>query len=133
MEKWEENGDRDWNNTVKHFVKGYGVVDRTAERAAQCAGFESAAAFKESDRPRLSLENAPPSAAPGPSTEEYDAMTAYVKALDQDNHDMRSVGGRSSETTSLSEIPETAASAITTNSTTAMMEEIRQDQKETSA
>ena len=129
MEKWEESGNRKWTNTVKHFVKEYGVVTRAAERAAQQAGNKSATAFRENDRPPL--ENAPLAAAPGPSTEDYDAITTYVKALEQDNHELGSVGGRSSETTSLSEIPETAASAIATNSTTAMMEEMIQEQKET--
>ena len=75
------------------------------KKAAQRAGFELAAAFRENDRPRISLENAEPLAAPKPSTEDYDAMTAYTKALDQDNHKLRSVGGRSSKTTSLREIP----------------------------
>ena len=42
-------------------------------------------------------------------------MTAYVKALEQDNQELRSVGGRSSKTTSLSEIHEVAASAVATN------------------
>ena len=58
-------------------------------------------------------------------------MTAYVKALEQDNHELRSVGGGSSGTKSLSEIPETGASTITTNATTAMMEEMRRERKET--
>ena len=43
------------------------------------------------------------------------------------------MGGRSSKTTRLSEIPETAASAIATNATTEMMDEMRQEQKETAA
>ena len=51
MEKWEESGDRNWTNTVKHFIKEYGVVTRAAERAAQRAGYKSAAAFRENDRP----------------------------------------------------------------------------------
>ena len=101
-------------------MKEYGVVTRAAERAAQRAGYESAAAFREDDRPPL--ENAPRTAAPGPSTEDYDAMTAYVKALEQDNQELRSVGGRSSETTSLNETHEIAASAITTNTATEIME-----------
>ena len=101
MEKWEESGDRSWTNTVKHFVKEYGVVTREAERVAQHAGYESAAAFREDDRPPL--ENAPSTAAPRPSTEDYNATTSYVKDLDQDNQELRSVGGRSSKTTSLSE------------------------------
>ena len=131
MEKWEESGDRNWANTVKHFSKEYGVVIIGAERAAQSAGYESAAAFRENDKPPL--KNSPVTTAPGPSMEDYDAITAYVKALEQDNHELRSVGGRSSETTSLSEIPETAASAIATNATTAMMEDMRREWKETAA
>ena len=83
MEKWEESGDRSWNTTVKHFVKEYGVVFRAAERAAQCTGYESAAAFREDKR--TPLKNAPRTAAPGPSTEDYKSMTAYVKALEKDN------------------------------------------------
>ena len=79
MDKWEESGDRNWTNTVKHFVKEYGVVTRAAERAAQRAGFESATAFRKNDRPRLPLKNAPLTAAPGPSTEDYNAITEYVK------------------------------------------------------
>ena len=106
-------------------------MTRAAEHAAQHAWFKSAAAFRENDGPRLPLENSPLCAAPGPSTEEYDAMTAYVKALDPDNHKLRYVGGRSSKTTSLSEIPETSASTIATNATTAMMEEMRRERKET--
>ena len=31
MENWEETGDRNWTNTVKHFVKEYGVVTWAAE------------------------------------------------------------------------------------------------------
>ena len=31
MEKWGETGYRNWANTVKHFVKEYGVVTRAAE------------------------------------------------------------------------------------------------------
>ena len=46
MEKWEEAGDRNWTDTVKHFVKEYSVVTRAAERAAQRAGFDSAAALR---------------------------------------------------------------------------------------
>ena len=53
MEKWEESGDRNWANTVKNFVKEYGVVTRATERAAQRTGYESAAAFIENDRPPL--------------------------------------------------------------------------------
>ena len=30
MEKWEENGDRDWAKTVKDFVKEYSVVTRAS-------------------------------------------------------------------------------------------------------
>ena len=131
MEKWEENGNRKWANTVKHFVKEYGVATRAAEWAAQRAGFESAAALREHDIPSLPHENASPSAAPGPSTGDYDAITAIAKSLEQDNHELRSVGGRSIETTSLSDIPETAASAIATNATTAMMKEMRLERKET--
>ena len=100
-------------------------MTRAAERAAQRDGFESDAALRENGRPRLLLENAPPSAAPGPSTEEYDAITAYMKALEQDNHNLRFVGGRSSKTTSLSDIQETATSTITTNTTTETMEDMR--------
>ena len=92
------------------------MVNRAAERAAQRAGYKSAATFREDDRP--SLKNAPRTAAPGPSTEDYDAMTAYVKALEQDKQDLRSVGGRSSETMSLSETHEVAASTIATNTAT---------------
>ena len=108
-----------------------GVVTIAAERAAKRAGYELAAAFRENDRPRL--ENAPRTAAPGPSTEDYDAITSYVKALEQNNHELRSVGGRSIKTTSLSEIQGTTASAIATNTTTEMMEETRQECKETEA
>ena len=60
-------------------------------------------------------------------------MTAYVKALEQDNQELRSVGGRSSETTSLSETHEFAAIAIETNTSTEMMEEMRRERKETAA
>ena len=123
--KWQKN----WTNTVKHFVKEYGVVTRAAERAAQRAGYKLAAALRENDRPPL--ENAPLTAALGLSTEEYDAIDAYVKALEQDNHELRPMGRRSSETTSLSEIQETATSAIATNTTTKIMEEMRREQKET--
>ena len=82
MEKWEETVNINWANTVKHFVKEYGVVTRASERAAQRAGFESAAAFREHDRPSHPLENNPPPAAHRPSTEDYNAMTAYARALD---------------------------------------------------
>ena len=58
-------------------------------------------------------------------------MTPYVKAFEKDNHELRSVRGRSSKTTSLSEIPETAVRTIATKKTTAMMEEMRQERKET--
>ena len=122
MEKWEESGDRSWTSTVKHFLKEYGVVTRASEQAAQHAGYESAAVFREDDRPPL--ENAPHTASPGPSTEYYDAMTAYVKALEQENQELRSVGGRSSEMTSLSETHEFATSASATNTATELMEEI---------
>ena len=131
MEKWEESGDRSWNTTVKHFVKEYGVVTRAAERAAQRAGYESAAAFREDDRPPL--KNTPRTAAPGPSTEDYDVMMAYVKALEQENQELRSMGVRISETTSLSETHEVAASAVATSAATEMMEEIRQERKEKAA
>ena len=131
MEKWEESGDRSCTTTMKHFMKDYGVVTRAAEQAAQRAGYESAAAFREYDRPPL--ENAPHTAVPRPSMEDYDAMTAYVKALEQANQELRSVGGRSSETTSLSETHEDAASAIATNTATEMMEEMQREQKETAA
>ena len=124
MEKWDEIGDRNWTNTVKHFVKDSRVVIRVAEQETQSAGYESAAAFRENERPPL--KNAPRTATPGPSTEDYDAIKAYVKALEQDNHELRSVGGRSSETSSLIEIQETAASAIATNATMEIMEEMRQ-------
>ena len=116
---------------MKHFVKEYGVVTREAERAAQHAGYESTAAFREDDRPPL--ENAPRTATPVPSTENYDAMRAYMKALEQYNQELRSVGGRSSETISLSKTHEKAASAIATNTTTEMMEEMRRERKETEA
>ena len=82
IEKWEEAGDRDWTNTVKQFVKEYGVVTRAAERAAQRAGFDSAAALSEHDRSSTPPINSPPPASPRPSTEDYNAMTAYEKALE---------------------------------------------------
>ena len=124
MEKWEETGNINWAKTLKHFVKEYGVVTMASERAAQRTGFESAAAFREHIRSILPLENTPPPAAPGPSTKEYKSMTTYAKALEQDNPELRSVGGRSSENTSLRNIPENAASAsaIATNATMVMME-----------
>ena len=53
MEKLEDSGDRNWTTTVNHFVKEYGVVTRAAERAEQRAVYESAAAFREDDRPPL--------------------------------------------------------------------------------
>ena len=56
MDKREENVDRDWANTVKHFVKECGVVTRSAERAAQRAGFEPSPAFRENNRPRIPLK-----------------------------------------------------------------------------
>ena len=107
------------------------MVTRSAERATQRAGYESAAAFIENDRPHL--KNAQLTAVPGPSTEDDDVITSYVKALDQYNHELRSMGGISSKTTSLIEIPETAASSIATNATTAIMKEMRREQKETAA
>ena len=58
----------------------YSVVTRAALRAAQGAGYKSTAAFRENDRPPL--KNAPLTATPGPSTEDYDAITAYMKALE---------------------------------------------------
>ena len=131
IEKWEESGDRNWTNTVKYFVKEYRVVTRAAEQAAQHAGYESAAAFRENHRPPL--KNAPRTAASGPSMEDYDAITAYVQDLEQDNHKLRSVIGKSSKTTSLSEIQETAASAIATDATTEMMEEMRRERKDIAA
>ena len=134
MQKWEEAGDRNWTNTVKHFVKEYGVVTRAAERAAQHAKFDSAAALREHNRSSLPPENAPPPATPGPSMDDYNAMIAYAKALEQENLDLRSVGGRSSNNhTSISEIPETATSAISTNSTTVMMEDMKRERTDTAA
>ena len=124
MEKWEETGERNWANTIKHVAKEYGEVARTAERAAQRARFDSGAAFRENNRPRLPLENAPRPAVPIPFTEDYDAMNSYVKSLEQENHKPRSVGGRISKTTSLIDIPKTGASVIATNGTTAMMGEM---------
>ena len=41
------------------------------------------------------------------------------------------MGGRSSKKNSLSNIPDTAASAIATNATTVMIEEMKRDRKET--
>ena len=71
---------------------------------------------------------------PGTSTEYYNAMTEYAKALEQDNLELRSVGGGSRDNhTSMSEIPETATRAITTNATTLMLEEMKRDRKETAA
>ena len=70
--------------------------------------------------------NAPPPAAPGTSTEDYNTMTEYAKALDQDNLELRSVvGGSSDNHTSLSKIPETATSAISTNVTPLILEEMK--------
>ena len=92
MEKWEETGDLNWTNTIKHFVKEYGVVTRAAERAAQHAGFDLAAALREHDRSSLPLKNSPPPDAPGPSTENYNATTAYAKAFEQDHLELRFVG-----------------------------------------
>ena len=103
-------------------MKEYRLVTRAAERAAQCAGYESTAAFREENI--LPLNNAPCTASLGPSTEDYDAMAAYVKALEQDNQEMRYVGGRISKTTSLSETHEISASSIANNTTTEMMEEM---------
>ena len=60
-------------------------------------------------------------------------MTAYVKALEQDDQELRSVGGRSSETTSLRETHEVAVSAVATNAATEMMEEMQRECKETAA
>ena len=99
------------------------MLTRAVEQAEQRAGYESAAAFREDDRPPL--ENSTRIAVPGPSTEDYNALTAYVKALEQDNQELRSVGGRSSETTSISEIHEVASSTIATNTETEMMQEMR--------
>ena len=55
-------------------------------------------------------------------------MTAYAKALEQDSLELSYVGGRSRDNhTSLSEIPKTATSAISTNATTVIMEEIKRE------
>ena len=44
MEKWEESGDRSWTNTVKHFVKEYGVVTiAAADSYPACCAARSAA------------------------------------------------------------------------------------------
>ena len=122
MEKWEEAGDHNWTNTIKHFVKEYDVVTRAAERAAQRAGFDLATALQEHDRSIHPPVNAPPFAATGSSKADYNAMTQYAKAPEQEKLDLRYVGGGSSNNhTSLIDIPETAASAIATNVTTLMM------------
>ena len=60
-------------------------------------------------------------------------MTAYVKALEQDNQELRSVRGRSSETTSLSKTHEVAANDVATNTASEIMEEMRRERKETAA
>ena len=60
MEKWEKSGDRSWTATVKHFVKEYRVFTRASERAAQRAGYESTAAFREDDRPPSKISHVPP-------------------------------------------------------------------------
>ena len=134
MEKWEEAGERNWTNTVKHFFKEYGVVTPAAERAAQRAGFDSAAALREQDGSSLPPANAPPPAAPVPSTEDYNDMKEYAKALEQDNLELRSMGGESSNNhTSLSKIPQTTAISIATNAITLMLEEMNQECKETAA
>ena len=82
MHKYEESGNLNRTNTVKHFFKEYGVVTPAAEQAAQRAGFDSAAALREHNRSSLPPANAPPPAVPGPSTEDYNAMSEYAKALD---------------------------------------------------
>ena len=61
-------------------------------------------------------------------------MSAYAKAPEKDNLEPRYVGGRSSDNhTSFSNIPKTAASAIATNATTVMMEEMKRERNETAA
>ena len=82
MEKWEEAGYRNWTNTVRHFVKEYGVVNRAAERSAQRAGFDSAAVLREHDRSSLPPKIFPPPTKTGPYTEDHNDMTAYTKALE---------------------------------------------------
>ena len=60
-------------------------------------------------------------------------MTEYTKALEKENLELRSVGGRSSNNhTSLSKIPETAR-AIATTATTVILEEMKRKCKETVA
>ena len=70
MEKWEEAVDRNWINTVKHFVKEYNVVTRVAEQAEQHDRFDLASALREHNISSIPLENAPPPAALGLSMEE---------------------------------------------------------------
>ena len=60
-------------------------------------------------------------------------MTEYAKALDQDNLELSSVGGGSDNHTSMRDIPETADSAIATNATTLMLEEMKRERKDTAA
>ena len=134
MKKCKKEGEHNCTNTVKHFVKEYGVVTRAAERSVQRAGFYLAATLWEHDRSILSPANAPPPAAPGPSPEDYNAMKEYAKALEQDNLELRSMGWEiSNNHTSLSEIPHTAAISIATNTNTLMLEEMKQERKETAA
>ena len=51
MEKWEDSGDISWTKILKHFVKEYRVVTRATGWAAQRAGYESVAAFREDETP----------------------------------------------------------------------------------
>ena len=112
-------------------------MTRAAEQAAQLAGFDLAAALREHDKSSIPPVNSPPSATPRPYTKDYNVMPEYSKALDQDNLELRSVGGRSSDNhTSLSEIPKTTASTIatnatnTTNATTLILEEMKRERKD---
>ena len=88
IQKWEATLNRDWTMVRDIWVKKYGEVTRATMMAAKCGSYESAAAL------RARRAHTPPPAPPAAPTAEYDALVEYAMALEAENLELKSVGGR---------------------------------------
>ena len=85
--------------------------------AAKRRGYESAAPL------RAGRAHTPPPVPLAAPTEEKDALVEYTTALEAENLELKSVGG--GDVSAVRNLPNTAASATTTNTTTALIEEMK--------
>ena len=121
LEEWEASVDQSWPTTRDVFTKEYGVITRATNREAQRSGYDSADALREHHTTK-------PLPVPAATTNEYDAMSEYAAALEEQVTALQTQADSAH-----SVVSDYASSASTVNSgsaNTTLLAEMRAERKE---